>query len=57
MTTNEKMTITQRNHMQQRLRNEMYYHAQQADWCREQILALSREYKEQNLDLYKELFN
>ena len=51
------MTITERNHMQQRLRNEMYYHAQQSDWCREQILALSREYKEQNLDLYKEMFN
>ena len=51
------MTITERNHMQQRLRNEMYHHAQQADWCREQILSLSREYKEQNLDLYKELFN
>ena len=52
-----KMTITERNHMQQRLRNEMYHHARQADWCREQILALTREYKEQNLDLYKELFN
>ena len=51
------MTITERNHMQQRLRNEMYYHARQADWCREQILALTREYKEQNLDLYKELFH
>ena len=52
-----KMTITERNHMQQRLRNEMYYHARQSDWCREQILALTREYKEQNLDLYKELFH
>lgn len=51
------MTITERNHMQQRLRNEMYHHARQADWCREQILALTREYKEQNLDLYKELFH
>jgi len=50
------MTITERNHMQQRLRNEMYHHARQADWCREQILALTREYKEQNLDLSKELF-
>ena len=50
------MTITERNHMQQRLRNEMYYHAQQADRCREQILALSREYKEQNLNLHEELF-
>jgi hypothetical protein len=51
------MTITERNHMQQRLRNEMYHHAQQADWCREQILALSREYKEQNLNLFEEMFN
>jgi len=51
------MTITERNYMQQRLRDEMYHHAFQADWCREQILALTREYKEQNLDLYKEMFN
>lgn len=51
------MTITERNQMQQRLRDEMYHHAHQADWCREQILALNREYKEQNLDLSEEMFN
>ena len=51
------MTITERNRMQQRLRDEMYYHAHQTDWCREQILALSREYKEQNLNLYQEMFH
>ena len=50
------MTITERNYMQTRLREEMYHHAFQADWCREQILQLNREYKEQNLDLYKEMF-
>ena len=50
------MTITERNYMQTRLREEMYRHAYQVDWCREQILALNREYKEQNLDLYKEMF-
>ena len=51
------MPINERNQMQHRLRKEMYHHAQQADWCREQILSLSREFKEQNLDLAKELFN
>ena len=43
--------------MQHRLRREMHYHAQQADWCREQILSLTREFKEQNLNLYKEMFD
>ena len=51
------MTITERNQMQFRLRKEMHYHAQQADWCREQILSLTREFKEQDLDLAKEMFN
>ena len=53
----EVMTITERNYMQHRLREEMYYHAHQVDWCREQILRLNREYKEQNLNLHEELFN
>ncbi len=52
-----QMTITERNQMQFRLRKEMYYHAQQADWCREQILSLNREFKEQDLNLAKEMFN
>ena len=43
--------------MQFRLRQEMTYHAQQADWCREQILSLTREFKEQDLDLSKEMFD
>ena len=51
------MTITERNQMQFRLRKELYYHAQQVDWCREQILRLTREYKEQNLNLHQEMFN
>jgi hypothetical protein len=51
------MTITERNRMQRRLREEMYRHAQQVDWCREQILSLNREYKNQNLNLHQEMFN
>jgi len=51
------MTITERNQMQHRLRQEMHYHAQQADWCREQILSLTREFKEQDLNLAEELFS
>ena len=51
------MTLTERNYKQTKLREEMYYHSQRADWCREEILRLTREYKEQNLDLHQELFN
>jgi hypothetical protein len=52
-----EMTITERNHKQAGLREQMYHHARQVDWCREEILRLTREYKEQNLDLYQEMFN
>ena len=51
------MTLTERNYQQNKLREEMYYHSQRADWCREEILRLTREYKEQNLNLYQEMFN
>ena len=51
------MTLTERNYKQNKLREEMYHHAHQADWCREQILRLNREYKEQNLNLHQEMFN
>ena len=54
--TAEKMTITERNYKQNKLREQMYHHSQQADWCREEILRLTREYKEQNLNLYMEMF-
>tara|TARA_R100000951_G_scaffold96560_1_gene85864 strand:- start:59 stop:220 length:162 start_codon:yes stop_codon:yes gene_type:complete len=51
------MTITERNYKQNKLREEMYFYARRVDWCREEILCLTREYKEQNLNLYQELFN
>ena len=51
------MTITERNYKQNKLREKMYHHSEQADCCRLEILQLNREYKEQNLDLYKEMFN
>ena len=51
------MTLTERNYKQHKLREEMYHHSQRADWCREEILRLTREYKEQNLNLYQEMFN
>jgi hypothetical protein len=51
------MTLTERNYKQNKLREQMYYHYEQADWCRLEILELNREYKEQNLNLYQELFN
>jgi hypothetical protein len=51
------MTITERNYQQNKLREEMYYHSQRADECREEILRLTRAYKEQTLNLYKEMFN
>jgi len=51
------MTLTERNYKQTKLREKMYHHSQRADWCREEILRLTREYKEQNLNLYQELFN
>ena len=50
------MTITERNYMQTRLREEMIKHCRAADDCHEEILRLNREYKEQNLDLM-EMFN
>lgn|GEM_PF-5632425 len=50
------MTITERNYKQNKLREQMYHHSQQADWCREEILRLTREYKEQNLNLHQEMF-
>jgi hypothetical protein len=51
------MTITERNHKQAGLREQMYHHARQVDWCHEEILRLNRQYKEQNLNLHQELFN
>ena len=51
------MTITELNHKLFKLREKMYYHSQQADYCREEILSLNRKYKEQDLDLHQEMFN
>ena len=51
------MTITERNRKQYALREQMAHYKRQADWCQEQISQLNREYKEQDLDLHKELFN
>ena len=50
------MTITERNYKQTLLREEMIRHCRVADNCHEEILRLNRQYKEQNLDLYKEMF-
>jgi len=51
------MTITERNHKLRGLREQMYHYSRLTDWCREEIVRVNRAYKEQNLDLYQELFN
>lgn len=51
------MTITERNYFQTKLREQMLYHCREADECHREIIRLNRQYKEQNLNLYKEMFN
>tara|TARA_B110000444_G_scaffold160478_1_gene150019 strand:+ start:288 stop:449 length:162 start_codon:yes stop_codon:yes gene_type:complete len=51
------MTITERNYMQNKLREQMLKHCRLADACHEEIIRLNRQYKEQNLDLHQEMFN
>tara|TARA_X000000368_G_scaffold101703_1_gene78464 strand:- start:916 stop:1086 length:171 start_codon:yes stop_codon:yes gene_type:complete len=51
------MTITERNNKLYGLRERMAHHIRQAGWCIEEIARVNRVYKDQNLDLYTELFD
>lgn len=51
------MTITERNRKQHGLREQMAHHKRQAEWCAEEIARLNRVYRDQDDDLYQELFN
>lgn len=51
------MTITERNRKLAGLREQMDHYSRMGNWCREEMLRINREYKEQDLDLYKEMFN
>jgi len=50
------MTITERNIKLFALREQMLHYNRQAEWCREEIARVNRAYKDQNLDLYSEMF-
>ena len=50
------MTFTERNYKLCGLREQMAHYNRQAEWCREEIARVNRAYKDQNLDLYSELF-